>query len=90
MHRAIDLSIETITVDPPKAREVRIKLKATGVCHTDAFTLSGDDPEGIFPAILGHEGAGIVESVGSEVKVHIYLISFTHGCITHDGVWYSQ
>jgi S-(hydroxymethyl)glutathione dehydrogenase/alcohol dehydrogenase len=62
-----DLSVETIEVAPPKPTEVRIKLKATGVCHTDAFTLSGADPEGIFPVILGHEGGGIVESVGSEV-----------------------
>ncbi|TLM74431.1 S-(hydroxymethyl)glutathione dehydrogenase/class III alcohol dehydrogenase [Microbulbifer harenosus] len=61
------LSIEEVEVAPPKAGEVRIKLMATGVCHTDAFTLSGDDPEGVFPAILGHEGGGIVESVGEGV-----------------------
>lgn len=61
------LSIEEVEVAPPKAGEVRIKLLATGVCHTDAFTLSGDDPEGVFPAILGHEGGGIVESVGEGV-----------------------
>ncbi|MDY7025816.1 MAG: S-(hydroxymethyl)glutathione dehydrogenase/class III alcohol dehydrogenase [Pseudomonadota bacterium] len=61
------LSIETVDVAPPKAGEVRVKIVATGVCHTDAFTLSGDDPEGIFPAILGHEGGGIVESVGEGV-----------------------
>ncbi|GGW91818.1 S-(hydroxymethyl)glutathione dehydrogenase/class III alcohol dehydrogenase [Alteromonas halophila] len=61
------LSIETVEVAPPKAGEVRIKILATGVCHTDAFTLSGDDPEGIFPSILGHEGGGIVESVGEGV-----------------------
>ncbi len=61
------LSIEEVQVAPPKAGEVRIKLTATGVCHTDAFTLSGDDPEGIFPAILGHEGGGIVESIGEGV-----------------------
>ncbi|MBB5210988.1 S-(hydroxymethyl)glutathione dehydrogenase/class III alcohol dehydrogenase [Microbulbifer hydrolyticus] len=61
------LSIEEVEVAPPKAGEVRIKLIATGVCHTDAFTLSGDDPEGVFPAILGHEGGGIVESVGEGV-----------------------
>lgn len=61
------LSIEDVEVAPPKAGEVRIKLMATGVCHTDAFTLSGDDPEGVFPAILGHEGGGIVESVGEGV-----------------------
>ncbi|GGY33723.1 S-(hydroxymethyl)glutathione dehydrogenase [Bacterioplanes sanyensis] len=61
------LSIETVEVDPPKAGEVRVRIVATGVCHTDAFTLSGEDPEGIFPAILGHEGGGIVESVGEGV-----------------------
>lgn len=61
------LRIETIEVMPPKAGEVLVKLAATGVCHTDAFTLSGEDPEGIFPAILGHEGAGIVEAVGEAV-----------------------
>lgn len=61
------LSIEEVQVAPPKAGEVRIKILATGVCHTDAFTLSGDDPEGVFPAILGHEGGGIVESVGEGV-----------------------
>lgn len=61
------LSIEEVDVMPPKAGEVRIRIVATGVCHTDAFTLSGDDPEGIFPAILGHEGGGVVESVGEGV-----------------------
>lgn len=50
------LSIETIEVAPPKAGEVRIKVVATGVCHTDAYTLGGLDPEGIFPVVLGHEG----------------------------------
>ena len=61
------LSIEEVDVAPPKAGEVRVKIVATGVCHTDAFTLSGEDPEGIFPAILGHEGGGIVESIGEGV-----------------------
>lgn len=62
------LVIETVEVSPPKAGEVRIKILATGVCHTDAYTLDGLDPEGIFPCILGHEGGGIVESVGEGVK----------------------
>ncbi|GFU86433.1 alcohol dehydrogenase class-3 [Trichonephila clavipes] len=61
------LSIETIEVAPPKAGEVRIKIVATAVCHTDAYTLDGLDPEGVFPCILGHEGGGIVESVGEGV-----------------------
>lgn len=61
------LSIEEVDVMPPQAGEVRVRIIATGVCHTDAFTLSGDDPEGIFPVILGHEGGGIVESVGGGV-----------------------
>ncbi|UYM18776.1 S-(hydroxymethyl)glutathione dehydrogenase/class III alcohol dehydrogenase [Endozoicomonas euniceicola] len=61
------LSMEMVDVMPPQYGEVRIRMIATGVCHTDAFTLSGDDPEGIFPAILGHEGGGIVESVGEGV-----------------------
>ncbi len=62
------LSIETVQLDGPKAGEVMVEIKATGICHTDEFTRSGDDPEGIFPAILGHEGAGIVVEVGPEVK----------------------
>ena len=61
------LSIEEVDVMLPKKGEVLVKIIATGVCHTDAFTLSGDDPEGVFPAILGHEGAGIVEQVGEGV-----------------------
>ena len=61
------LKIEEVDVMLPKAGEVLIKIVATGVCHTDAFTLSGDDPEGIFPAILGHEGGGIVEQIGEGV-----------------------
>ena len=61
------MTIECVTVDPPKAGEVRIRILATGVCHTDQYTLSGQDPEGLFPCILGHEGAGLVESVGEGV-----------------------
>ena len=62
------LTIETVQLEGPKAGEVLVEIKATGVCHTDEFTLSGADPEGLFPAILGHEGAGIVVEVGPEVK----------------------
>jgi S-(hydroxymethyl)glutathione dehydrogenase/alcohol dehydrogenase len=61
------LEIVEVDVAGPKAGEVLVRLVATGVCHTDAFTLSGEDPEGIFPAILGHEGAGVVEAVGAGV-----------------------
>jgi S-(hydroxymethyl)glutathione dehydrogenase/alcohol dehydrogenase len=61
------LTIETVQLDGPRAGEVLVEIKASGVCHTDAFTLSGDDPEGLFPAILGHEGAGIVVEVGAGV-----------------------
>ncbi len=61
------LTIETIDVAPPKAGEVLVRIVATGVCHTDAYTLSGDDPEGLFPVVLGHEGGGIVEEIGAGV-----------------------
>ena len=61
------LEIEEVEVQGPKAGEVLVRIVATGVCHTDAYTLSGADPEGIFPAILGHEGGGIVEEVGEGV-----------------------
>ena len=58
------LVIETVDLDGPRDGEVLVEIKATGVCHTDAYTLSGLDPEGLFPAILGHEGAGVVVEVG--------------------------
>ena len=61
------LSVETVEIDGPKAGEVMVEVKATGICHTDEYTLSGADPEGLFPAILGHEGAGIVVEVGPGV-----------------------
>ncbi|CAI8713580.1 S-(hydroxymethyl)glutathione dehydrogenase [Pseudomonas sp. IT-196MI5] len=61
------LQLVTIDVAPPKAGEVRVRIVATGVCHTDAFTLSGSDPEGIFPTVLGHEGGGVVEAIGEGV-----------------------
>ena len=61
------LVVETVQLDGPKAGEVLVEIKATGICHTDEFTRSGGDPEGLFPAILGHEGAGIVVDIGSGV-----------------------
>jgi S-(hydroxymethyl)glutathione dehydrogenase/alcohol dehydrogenase len=61
------LTIETVQLDGPKESEILVEIKSTGICHTDAFTLSGDDPEGLFPAILGHEGAGVVVDVGKNV-----------------------
>jgi S-(hydroxymethyl)glutathione dehydrogenase/alcohol dehydrogenase len=61
------LTVETVQLDGPKPGEVLVEIKATGICHTDAFTLSGADPEGLFPAILGHEGAGVVIDVGQGV-----------------------
>ncbi|KTD40441.1 S-(hydroxymethyl)glutathione dehydrogenase/class III alcohol dehydrogenase [Legionella parisiensis] len=61
------LVIEMVELEGPKKGEVLIEIKATGVCHTDAFTLSGDDPEGLFPVILGHEGAGVIVDIGPEV-----------------------
>jgi S-(hydroxymethyl)glutathione dehydrogenase / alcohol dehydrogenase len=62
------LSVEDVEVSAPGPYEVRVQVKATGVCHTDAYTLSGKDPEGAFPVILGHEGTGIVESIGDGVR----------------------
>src|SRR6201986_1313523 len=61
------LKIEKVELDGPKDCEVMVEIKATGICHTDEFTLSGGDPEGLFPAILGHEGAGVVVEVGPGV-----------------------
>ena len=71
------LEVTRIDVDGPRAGEVLVRITATGVCHTDAFTLSGDDPEGVFPSVLGHEGGGIVEEVGAgvtSVKVGDHVI----------------
>jgi S-(hydroxymethyl)glutathione dehydrogenase / alcohol dehydrogenase len=62
------LTVETVCLDGPKAGEVLVEVKATGICHTDEFTLSGADPEGLFPAVLGHEGAGVVVEVGAGVN----------------------
>ncbi len=65
--KGLPLEIEEIEVEGPKAGEVLVRIAASGVCHTDAFTLSGEDPEGLFPVVLGHEGAGVVEAVGAGV-----------------------
>jgi len=61
------LQVETVQLEGPRAGEVLVEIKASGICHTDAFTLSGEDPEGLFPAIMGHEGAGVVVEVGAGV-----------------------
>ena len=61
------LTVTEVKLEGPKASEVLVEVKATGICHTDDFTLSGADPEGLFPAILGHEGAGVVVDVGPGV-----------------------
>ena len=71
------LEVDLVDLEGPKAGEVLIRNVATGVCHTDAFTLSGDDPEGIFPSILGHEGGAVVEEIGdgvNSVKVGDHVI----------------
>ncbi len=78
------LSVETVQLDGPRDGEVLVEVKATGICHTDKYTLSGADPEGLFPAILGHEGAGIVVDVGTNVRTlkkgdHVILL-YTPEC----------
>ncbi len=82
------LEVMEVNLDGPKAGEVLVEIKATGLCHTDAFTLSGDDPEGMFPAILGHEGAGVVVEIGPgvtslEVGDHVIPL-YTPECRTCD------
>ena len=75
------LTIETVDLEGPRLGEVLVEIKATGICHTDYYTLSGADPEGIFPAILGHEGAGIVVDVGpgvTSLKKGDHVISALH------------
>ena len=66
--KAKPLEIVELDLEGPKEGEVLVEIKATGICHTDDFTLSGRDPEGLFPAVLGHEGAGVVEAVGDAVR----------------------
>ena len=75
------LKIVEIDVAPPKKGEVLVKITHTGVCHTDAFTLSGDDPEGVFPAVLGHEGGGIVVEVGEGVTPALSRAITSFRCI---------
>ena len=67
LEKAKPLVVTDVDLEGPKAGEVLVEIKATGICHTDEFTLSGADPEGLFPAVLGHEGAGIVVDVGPGV-----------------------
>src|SRR3546814_16263049 len=82
------LSIETVQLDGPRGGEVLVEIKATGVCHTDAYTLSGMDSEGKFPCILGHEGAGVVVDVGPGVtrlkKGDHVIPPYTPACRTCD------
>jgi S-(hydroxymethyl)glutathione dehydrogenase/alcohol dehydrogenase len=68
LEKAKPLIIDYVDLEGPKKGEVLVEIKSTGVCHTDAYTLSGEDPEGIFPSVLGHEGAGVVVEVGKEVE----------------------
>ena len=77
------LEVGTIDIEGPRAGECLVEIKATGVCHTDEFTLSGADPEGIFPAVLGHEGAGVVVETGPGVTSlkkgdHVIPLSLIH------------
>ena len=76
------LKVMDVNLEGPKSGEVLIEIKATGICHTDEFTRSGDDPEGAFPAILGHEGAGVVIEIGEgvtslEVGDHVIIIAMS-------------
>lgn len=67
------LVLEEIEVAPPREGEIRVKILYSALCHTDVYTQSGQDPEGKFPCILGHEGAGVVESVGKVWKIEVFL-----------------
>jgi Zn-dependent alcohol dehydrogenase len=73
------LSLETVDLEGPRAGEVLVEIKAIGICHTDEFTLSGADPEGIFPAILGHEGAGTVVETGAGQEIATRLFQLVIG-----------
>ena len=77
------LEVTTVALDGPRAGEVLVEIKATGVCHTDEFTLSGADPEGLFPAVLGHEGVGIVVDTGpgvTSLKKGDHVIRLDRSC----------
>ena len=88
------LEVMDVNLEGPKRGEVLIEIKATGLCHTDEFTRSGDDPEGIFPAILGHEGAGVVLEIGEgvttlEVGDHVIPL-YTPECRECESVSYTH
>jgi S-(hydroxymethyl)glutathione dehydrogenase / alcohol dehydrogenase len=87
------LDVTTVTIAPPGPGEVRVKIEATALCHTDAYTLDGDDPEGLFPCVLGHEAAGVVESVGegvTDVKAGDHVIpcyqAYCGACSASDAI----
>ena len=75
------LEVDEVEIDGPRRGEVLVQLAATGVCHTDAFTLSGDDPEGVFPAILGHEGGGVVADCQQLLAACRYLFTECKFCV---------
>ncbi len=82
------LEITDVNLEGPKEGEILVEIMATGVCHTDEFTLSGADPEGIFPAILGHEGAGIVREVGpgvTSLKEGDHVVHLGYGIVIYNG-----
>ena len=74
------LEIVELDLEGPKEGEVLVEIKASGICHTDAYTLSGADPEGIFPSVLGHEGAGVVVDVGKMLPLYLLVIT-SYPCI---------
>ncbi len=85
------LDVTDVNVAPPKAGEVRVKVVANALCHTDIYTLEGHDPEGLFPVVLGHEAAAVVESVGDGVKSvkvgDVVVPCYTPECRAHDCVF---
>ena len=81
------LQVMEVNLDDPKEGEVLIEIKATGICHTDEFTLSGADPEGLFPAIMGHEGAGVVVDTGPGVTSLKKGETWLSACALTSGSW---